>query len=474
MYDQNYNLLTIALKELKSHKEQDKMYEAYSIIKQRGIVKTMQDSSLRKVRAAFNNLLQNHKAKKAHQLHKLTFIISILSNSDLIKVLQIYNSLKFRAFQGVASCDIRLQRINKEFVHRIISKGYSLQHYAIRSLKDYLAYTELKKEKVNNFQRGICNRFIRSTVIYLGQAFRMLKVNCNEEISNEKKNILKLKGVINRVQNANTRLLGMGYNKLAESYKHERNNARKRVSFIIQGIKNQDSMFKLMAYNGLKETLWINYQEVLNKKRMKNVLKNLIKAFQLRQTDGLEYFKKLVTWRNQNDKERTKIVKRIASSNYRLMGIVMRQLRQVCKKNAEIDNIKTQVIKRILDTNYRLLSQAWKTLMLFYSQDRNNQDSAVFKMKLVCQKFANTGLSLMAAALKNLRNNNKKVRQNLQAKMKFIIRAIKDSDAKLILMAYNSLNINRRIKLEVDVSDSYERKLKISVINNMRNSAKNL
>merc|ERR1711953_660780 len=88
-----------------------------------------------------------------------------------------------------------------------------------------------------------------------GQAYRQIKVNCEEEAEKERVLMAKQRGIMRRIINSNVRLMGMGYNKLLEEHKARMNEIKNQLKFVLKALTDKDANFVLMAYNGLKERM---------------------------------------------------------------------------------------------------------------------------------------------------------------------------------------------------------------------------
>merc|ERR1712024_67108 len=86
-----------------------------------------------------------------------------------------------------------------------------------------------------------------------GQAYRQIRVNCEEEAEKERVLMAKQRGIMRRIVDSNTRLMGMGYNKLLEEHKIRMNEIKNQLRFVIKSLTDKDALFTLHAYNGLKE-----------------------------------------------------------------------------------------------------------------------------------------------------------------------------------------------------------------------------
>jgi len=65
--------------------------------------------------------------------------------------------------------------------------------------------------------------------------------------------MFKQRGIMKRIVDSNTRLMGAGYNKLLEEWKAKQNAMKEKLRFIIAAISNSDKQFTMIAYNGLKQ-----------------------------------------------------------------------------------------------------------------------------------------------------------------------------------------------------------------------------
>merc|ERR1712076_71939 len=142
------------------------------------------------------------------------FIISALTNKDQQFVLKAYNGLKERCnlLNGVGMGDAQQKKIN--LIKRLTNKGYNLQVLAINAYKDFLkserererleAEEEARRQKEKDrILRRVCDANLRLA----GQAYRQIKVNCDEEAEKERVLIAKQRGIARRIVDSNTRLM---------------------------------------------------------------------------------------------------------------------------------------------------------------------------------------------------------------------------------------------------------------------------
>merc|ERR1712141_856827 len=131
---------------------------------------------------------------------------------------------------------------------------------ALNAYRDFLAHEREKQrlaeeeaERQRKEKDRILRRVMDVNVRLQGQAYRQIKVNCDEEAEKERVLMAKQRGIMRRIIDSNTRLMGMGYNKLLEEHKARMNEIKNQLRFVIKALTDKDANFVLMAYNGLKE-----------------------------------------------------------------------------------------------------------------------------------------------------------------------------------------------------------------------------
>ena len=91
-----------------------------------------------------------------------------------------------------------------------MDKGYSMQCQAINGLKEFLK----KERSLDKEKNRILKRMLYQNIREMGQALRMLEVNKEQEEAREIGIAQQQRGICKRILDVNTRLMGMGYNKL--------------------------------------------------------------------------------------------------------------------------------------------------------------------------------------------------------------------------------------------------------------------
>merc|ERR1712193_264036 len=77
------------------------------------------------------------------------------------------------------------------------------------------------------------------------------------EADREKERMLmfKQRGIMRRIVDSNTRLMGAGWNKLLEEWKARNGMLKDKLKFVIKSLTDKDAQFTLMAYNQLKQRM---------------------------------------------------------------------------------------------------------------------------------------------------------------------------------------------------------------------------
>ena len=258
--DVNARLQGQAYRQIRINCEEEAEKERVLMAKQRGIMRRIVDSNTRLMGMGYNKLLEEWKAKQNELKNQLKFVIKALTDKDANFLLMAYNSLKERCnmLNGIGLGDSQMKKI--QLIKRLTNQGYNMQVLAINSYLDFLK-DEREKERLAaeeaERQRKEKDRILRRVMDVnsrlQGQAYRQIKVNCDEEAEKERVLMAKQRGIMRRIVNSNTRLMGMGYNKLLEEHKSRMNEAKDKMKFIIKALSDKDALFTLQAYNALKE-----------------------------------------------------------------------------------------------------------------------------------------------------------------------------------------------------------------------------
>lgn len=221
---------------------------------------------------------------------------------------------------------------------------------------------------------------------------------------------------MNRLTDVSVRLLAAGYNKLCDDARSRKAQLNNRLRFIIKALRDKDAKYIVQGYNGLKQRRNMMRGVGHGKKDMLrvNFLKKLTDKGYAIMGLALNKFKDFYRYEKFQDKitndlgqdmraKKIRILKRIFNGNLKITAISLRQMRQYnnsAKRQEELlYGKKKGIIRRIVDTNSRLLSMSYNKL------------------------FA--GYKVRKAALKQ--------------RLSYIIKSLKDKDARYRLLGYNSM-----------------------------------
>merc|ERR1712045_451339 len=131
---------------------------------------------------------------------------------------------------------------------------------AINAYVDFLKWAreearlaEEEAERQRKEKDRILRRVMDVNLRMQGQAYRQVKVNCEEEAEKERVLMARQRGIMRRIVDSNTWVMGMGYNKLIEEWKARQNELKAQLKFVIKALTDKDANHMLMAYNSLKE-----------------------------------------------------------------------------------------------------------------------------------------------------------------------------------------------------------------------------
>jgi hypothetical protein len=183
-------------------------------------------------------------------------------------------------------------------IKKIIDKGFFLQTAAIVTLKDFLRADRIRSDREIVIKTNLCRRFIDKNLRETHRALQMLKYHSQEELDKEQLFYSKLRGICNRFQSGNMRLLTMGYNKLIEEHKLHLQNLRDKIRFILASVQDVDKRHVLMAYNGLKINMHVQdgvgiYNEFTEKQKS-NLIRKITETSSKKKENVLGTFKDLL------------------------------------------------------------------------------------------------------------------------------------------------------------------------------------
>merc|ERR1711957_997201 len=228
--------------------EADRDREIALIRKQRGVMMRILDSNTRLMGMGWNKLLEGAKARKGMLENKLKFVLKALTDRDAQYTLTAYNELKQRYLMlcGIGMGDAELKKVN--LIKRITNKSRNLQVMGVNSLKSFLANERAREQRIKEElerqqkeKNRILKRIMNINLRYEGMAFRQAFIWMEADRDREIALIRKQRGVMMRILDSNTRLMGMGWNKLLEGAKARKGMLQNKLRFVIKALTDQDA-----------------------------------------------------------------------------------------------------------------------------------------------------------------------------------------------------------------------------------------
>merc|ERR1712226_1514553 len=267
-----------------------------------------------------------------------------------------------------------------------------------------------------------------------GQAYRQIKVNCDEEAEKERVLIAKQRGIARRIVDSNTRLMGMGYNKLVEEHKARTNMLKEKLKFIISALTNKDQQFVLKAYNGLKERC------------------NLLNGVGM----------------GDAQQKKINLIKRLTNKGYNLQVLAINAYKDFLKSERERERLeaeeearrqkeKDRILRRVCDANLRLAGQAYRQIKVNMEEEAEKERVLVAKQRGIMRRIVDSNTRLMGMGYNKLLEEHKAKMNEIKNQMRFIIKSLTDKEASYTLMAYNALKERCNMLNGIGLGDSQQK-----------------
>merc|ERR1712054_553011 len=175
-------------------------------------------------------------------------------------ILMAYNSLQQRAamLNGAGMSNTEMLKI--QLIKRLTNKGYNMQVMGVNAIREFLTdaryqdeMARLEAERQAKEKDRILRRIMNGNLRMLGTAFRQALQWTVADREAEIKRAMRMRGIMNRIVDSNTGLMGMGYNKLVEEWKARQAAMKEKLRFVIATLTDQEKKFILMAYNQMKQ-----------------------------------------------------------------------------------------------------------------------------------------------------------------------------------------------------------------------------
>merc|ERR1712194_369881 len=264
--DSNVRFMGIGFRQALQWTQAEREREIALMAKQRGIMRRIVDSNARLMSAGYNKLIEEWKAKQHALREKLRFVIATLTDQDKKFTMMAYNGMKQRMNMLNGAGMNNSEQLKIQLIKRLTNKGYNMQVMGVNCIREFLKdarveeeLARLEAERQMKEKERILRRIMNANVRFMGIAFRQALQWTVADREAEIKKAMKLRVICNRMVDTNTRLMGMGYNKLVEEYKERMRIIKEKLKFVIKSLTDKDARYALQAYNALRER-----QQLLN------------------------------------------------------------------------------------------------------------------------------------------------------------------------------------------------------------------
>merc|ERR1712072_1003449 len=264
----------------------------------------------------------------------------------------------------------------------------------------------------------ILRRIMNSNVRFMGMGFRQalqwMVADREAEIARAK----RMRGICNRMVDANVRLMSAGYNKLLEEWKAKQAALREKLRFVIATLTDKDKQAIMMGYNQLKQRKLMLEgvgfgDDVAQKLKIRLIRKLTDTAYNL-QTMGINCIKEWLA-SERHDEEMARLE-------------AERQAKE-----------KDRILRRIMDSNLRWAGIGLRQAHQFMESEREKEIALIAKQRGIMRRIVDSNTRLMSAGYNKLIEEWKARQANLKEKLRFVIAALTDKDKQFTLMAYNGI-----------------------------------
>jgi hypothetical protein len=402
--------------------------------KQRGILKKILDVNVRLMGMGYNKLLADSKHRQASLRAKLQFLLKTLTDQDAAKVLQAYNALKRRKMMldGVGLSDQDAKKA--QFLKRLTNKPFDLQCQAYSKFMEFLK-SDRKREQDEKEQwardqkerERILRRIMNKGIREMGQAYTQAFAWTSFDRRKEFEDFRRKKGIMRKILDQNVRLMGMGFNKLIESWKARQGALRTKCGFVIKTLKDQDLSMVMIAYNAMKQ------------------YRQMIEGI----STGL----------------RMQFLKKLLDNGYALQHQAMKNLtahHKACKSEDErLHLLKSNIVSRISDSNVRLVGQGFRLLKAWAQLSKAREQSLALRQRGIMKRIMDINYRLMGMGFTKLREDAKRRTNMLRGKLTFVLKTLTNADSSNLLQAYNQLKARKLMMDGVGLSEGEACKARI-------------
>jgi len=341
-------------------------------------------------------------------------------------------------------------------IRKITDCAYNLQVCAIKCIKEFLAKErelafrrKIELERQGKEKDRILRRIMSTSLRFAGMAFNQ---SYAWTIAARKAEIVltnRRMGIMRRIVDSNTRLASAGYNKLLEVSKARKAMLKNKLRFVILALTDSDAGFKLAAYNGLKQRALMLNGVGCSQTQMKKVslIKRIMNKGYSQQVMGINSMKAYLKFEREREEE-------------------ARLEHERCQKE------KDRTLRRIMDTNLRMASIVMRQAHKFMEKERQLELIMINKQRGIMRRILDSNTRMMSAGYNKLCEEAKARKEMLRNKMKWVIKALTDTDAQYILSAYNGLKQRYQMLCGVGMGDAQMKK--VNLIKRLMNKGHNL
>jgi glutamate synthase domain-containing protein 1 len=246
---------------------------------------------------------------------------------------------------GVGLGDDSAAKLKIRLLRKLTDTGFNLQTQAANALKEFLSLERAREEAARiDYERQqkekdrILRRIMDANFRMMGQGFRQSLQWTEAKREEEIALMRRQRGIMRKIVDSNVRIMGMGFNKLVEEWKARQAEAREKLKFILKSLTDIDARFMLCAYNGLAQrAAMLNGVGMDNSEQKKiQLIKRLTNQgynMQVMAANTLQEFLASERAREEaarieherQQKEKSRILRRMMDSNVRMMGSGFRQ-----------------------------------------------------------------------------------------------------------------------------------------------------
>merc|ERR1711972_204293 len=367
-----------------------------------------------------------------------------------------YNGLKERCnmLNGVGLGDSQMKRM--QLIKRLTNQGYNMQVMALNAYQDFLKWAREEDrlaaeeaERQRKEKDRILRRVMDVNLRMQGQAYRQIRVNCEEEAEKERVLMAKQRGIMRRIVNSNVRLMGMGYNKLLEEHKMRMNEIKAQLKFVIKSLTDKEASHLMMAYNGLKERC--------------NMLNGV----------GM----------GDAQQKKVALIKRLTNKGYNMQVMAINAYQDWLKWSREQDRLaaeeaerqrkeKDRILRRVMDVNARMQGQAYRQIRVNCEEEAEKERVLMAKQRGIMRRIVDSNTRLMGMGYNKLLEEHRARMNEIKAQLKFVIKSLTDKDANFMLKAYNGMKERCNMLNGVGMGDAQQKK--VALIKRLTNKGYNM